>query len=202
MRWGARIFGAISGILLLYLLVGFLLPGRWKAEETALLSAPPSRVFPLLDHLTAWEAWTPFPESGLEAFGPASGPGAGIRWQDPRYGKGEARITMTRPDAEVRYEVEVEGGALTIRGVLALAPEGAGTRLRWVEEGDFGWNPLMGFAAREMASSQGEAMRASLARLEEASAGPAPGSREPDSTEGPPGFSSRPGGPEETPNAP
>lgn len=165
MKLGARIFGVLAGILLLFLLVGLLLPGTWSAGEEALLPAPPSSVFPLLNRLSAWDLWTPFPDTGLEWFGPPEGVGAGLRWDDPGYGKGEARIVRSVEGAEVRYEVEVEGGALRIHGVLTLEAEGVGTRLRWVEEGDFGWNPLMGYAARGMADSQGKAMKASLERL-------------------------------------
>lgn len=174
MRLGARIFGALSGILLLFLFVGLLLPGTWKAEQEALIPASPASIFPLLSRISSWTIWTPFPEAGLEAFGPEEGEGAGIRWDDPEYGKGEARITGARENASVAYEVEIEGGTLTIHGLMSLEAEGAGTRIRWVEEGDFGWNPLMGFAARGMASSQGEAMKASLARLASAVAVSAP----------------------------
>ncbi|MGD8361308.1 MAG: SRPBCC family protein [Gemmatimonadota bacterium] len=165
MKWGARIFGVLAGILLLYLLVGLLLPGTWTATEEAVLPAPPSAVYPFLNRISAWEAWTPFPETGLEVFGPPDGVGAGVRWDDPRYGKGEARIVEVRQDTAVGYEVLIEGGALTIRGSLTLISEGDGSRVRWTENGDFGWNPLMGYAARGMASSQGEAMKSSLVRL-------------------------------------
>ena len=64
------------------------------------------------------------------------------------------------------YEVQVEGGALEIRGVLSLSPEGGGVRLLWSERGDFGWNPLMGYAARGMGASQEEAMRSNLKTLQ------------------------------------
>jgi hypothetical protein len=171
MRLGAKIFGGLSGILLLFLLVGLLLPGSWQAREEILLPATPSSVFPLVNRLSAWKLWTPFPESGLVPFGPPEGVGAGLRWDDPQYGKGEVRIIGSRKDVEVSYQVVVDSGALTIRGALTLEAEGGGTRLRWVEEGDFGWNPLMGYAARGMAASQGEAMKASLGRLTDLLAG-------------------------------
>jgi len=173
-RIGAWIFGVLAGILLLYLAVGLALPGRWEAEQSGLLPAPPSEVYPFLADLDAWGAWTPFPDSGLESFGPPSGAGAGIRWDDERYGSGEARITSAELNRHVEYQVLIEGGSLTIQGTISLEPEGDGTRIRWREEGDFGWNPLMGYAARGMSGSQGEAMRASLRRLAEAvEAGPA-----------------------------
>ena len=165
MRTGARIFGAVSGILSLFLLIGLLLPGTWHAEADTLLSATPASIFPYLNRLEAWKEWTPFPESGLEGFGAVEGPGAGVRWGDPAYGSGEARILESVPNRRVDYEVRIESGRLLIRGRITLEPEGDETRVRWVEEGDFGWNPLMGYTARRMASSQGEAMRASLTRL-------------------------------------
>jgi len=167
MRLGARVFGFLSGILLLLILVGLLLPGTWSAQESALLPAPPSAVFAVLSRLSGWGSWTPFPDTGLEAFGPAEGVGAGIRWDDRDYGRGEARITGIEENQAVEYEVLIEGGSLRIQGRLTLQPDGEGTRIQWAEEGDFGWNPLLGYAARGMASSQANAMKASLDRLAE-----------------------------------
>ncbi|MCJ7630351.1 MAG: hypothetical protein MUO50_18410, partial [Longimicrobiales bacterium] len=52
-----------------------------------------------------------------------------------------------------------------IYGTFSLSPAGTETRVHWVEKGDFGWNPLMGYAARGMSTAQGEAMRSSLETL-------------------------------------
>ena len=167
MKLGAKIFGALSGLLLLYLIIGLLLPGKWEAEAEWVIHATPQEVFPLLDNLEAWAQWSPMPDSGLEAFGAAHGVGAGLRWNDPQYGDGEVRIVASQENSEVQYEVDVEGGALKIQGILSLEGYEGGTRIRWRESGDFGWNPMMGDAARGMASSQGEAMKESLKTLAE-----------------------------------
>jgi hypothetical protein len=164
---GARIFGTLAGLLILYLLVGLMLPGSWRAEAWAVLPAPPEAVFPFLNRTDQWTLWTHLPASGMEPFGPREGPGAGLRWNDPRYGAGEFRIVGSEPGVQVEYEVAVEKGALRFRGILTLAPDNGATSLQWRELGDFGWNPLMGYAARGMARSQGETMRISLERLEE-----------------------------------
>jgi hypothetical protein len=171
MRTGAKVLATLSVLLLLFLLVGLLLPGTWRAEAGAFLKATPKEVFPFIHRLGAWEEWTPFPDTGLEPFGPPEGVGAGVRWDDPSYGKGEARILASRPNEGVEYEVRIEGGKLLIRGRITLQVQVDGTRITWIEEGDFGWNPLLGYTARSMASSQGEAMRASLERLAAAVAG-------------------------------
>ncbi len=165
MKLAARMLGALSALLLLVLLVGVLLPGRWRAEVQVLLPEAPSQVFPYLIRTDLWSLWTPMPGSGVVPYGPGAGVGAGLRWDDPGYGEGTFEILDTQGDARVEYRVEVEKGALRIRGIMTLSPAPQGTLLNWVEEGDFGWNPLLGYAARGMSSSQRLAMEASLDAL-------------------------------------
>lgn len=165
MKIGARIFGALAGFLILFLLLGLLLPGEWQAEADTHLPAPPGAAFPFLNRMELWTRWMPTPDSGLEFSGPQEGVGAGFSWDDPAYGEGSVRVRRVEPNVRVEYEVEVEGGGLRIRGTLTLSAEGSGSRLHWTETGDFGWNPLLGYTARSMAASQGEAMRSSLEDL-------------------------------------
>jgi uncharacterized protein YndB with AHSA1/START domain len=165
-----RITGIVLGTLALFfvgfLVVGFLLPSGWDVERSRFLPAAPERVFSYLNGAEAWGRWTPSPESGVELFGPAEGPGSGRRWDDPGYGAGEFVLTETRPVQEVRYRVEVEGGAIRIDGRIPLEPEEGGVRMHWREEGDFGWNPLLGYLAGRMNELQGAQLEASLASLE------------------------------------
>jgi len=168
-----RIAGIILGTLALFFLgfmaVGILLPSGWDAERTAVMPAEPESVLPFLVSPSRWTEWTPTPESGVDAFGPPEGPGAGHRWDDPAYGEGAFRITSVSPPGEVRYEVEVEGGSIRIMGHFVLEPTGDGSTLvHWREEGDFGWNPLLGYLASRMNELQGAQMEASLAALQAA----------------------------------
>ena len=105
------------------------------------------------------------PDSGIELFGPPEGAGAGLRWDDPQYGRGEVRIVGGVEQEAVDYEVVIDGGRLAVHGSIRLEATPSGTRVFWREEGDFGRNPLMGYAARKMPETQKEAMTASLADL-------------------------------------
>jgi hypothetical protein len=81
------------------------------------------------------------------------------------YGQGEFVVRAAASPNEVSYEVLVEDGAIRIRGRIQLERDGGGTLLRWREEGDFGWNPLLGYLADRMNELQGTQMEASLASL-------------------------------------
>ncbi len=195
LRIGAWAMGLLALLSLAVLAVGFFLPSTWIAEAEIHIDAPTDAVHPLVHRADGWLAWTPGPETGVQTFGPDSGVGSGYRWDDPGYGKGE--FTLTRDTVtgtaltgatstgtastgtaltgetgsgairEVGYEVEVEGGSIRIQGFLTLVPEGTGTRVTWREEGDFGWNPLLGYLSGRMAELQGEQLLQSLGTLKE-----------------------------------
>lgn len=174
---GARILGALSALMVLALAVGFALPGTWTARRSAVVQAPPAAVYALLASPEAWHGWTAWPEAGMEAEGPASGVGARLRWADAEMGDGSFEIVEAVPERAVRYRVEVQGGSLTVDGSLELSAEGGATRVAWQEDGDFGWNPLMGYWARFMERVQGQQLEVSLQRLDSVAraAGPAAG---------------------------
>jgi len=165
MKLGAKIFGTLAIALIFFLLLGIFLPGTWEAKADGFVNAPPTRVFPYIHRPNLWVEWNSMPEAGLEFFGPSEGTGAGLEWDDPQYGSGQFQLVESAPAEGIEYEVLIEGGTLTIQGTLTLRPEGDGTRLDWKEAGDFGWNPLLGYAARKMGSTQAMAMTASLEKL-------------------------------------
>lgn len=165
-RIAGIVLGALALALAIFLAVGLLLPGGWEVERSRLVPASPPDVYPWLVRAEAWGEWTPSPEAGVELFGPEEGVGSGRRWDDPGYGEGEFVVTHAVPDREVRYRVEVEGGAIVIHGRILLEEKEDGTRIVWREQGDFGWNPILGYIAGRMNELQGAQLQASLTRLE------------------------------------
>lgn len=164
--YGVRILGSLAALMVLGLAVGFALPGTWSAGRASVVQAPPDVVYALLSAPASWQGWTAWPSGGMEAEGPSVGAGARLRWNDPEMGGGTFEIVEAVPSRLVRYRVEVQGGSLEVDGVLVLAQEGSGTRVAWQENGDFGWNPLMGYWARFMERVQGRQLEASLQRLD------------------------------------
>lgn len=166
MSIGVKFFGGGALLLLLFLGIGFALPGTWEVSRQHLVAAPPEAVFPHLDSPARWEGWVPWPETGARFEGPPEGVGAARGWDDPEWGDGLFTLTAVDPLRRVDYTVEVEEGRMRTEGTLTLTPWEGGTLVEWTERGDFGWNPLMGWVARFMDRLQGRELERSLARLE------------------------------------
>jgi hypothetical protein len=162
---GPIVLGGGAIALSLLLLVGFLLPTDWEVEATAFAPASASEVFAYLDSPEGWRSWTPWPDSGVVREGPESGAGARMRWDDRELGSGSFELVEAISDARVTYFVEVEGGAMVTRGSIGLAPADGGVRITWHEEGDLGWNPLMGYWALFIERAQLVELEKSLAVL-------------------------------------
>ncbi len=165
--FGTRLAAAGALVLGLFLGVGILLPGTWTAEASLEIAATPEELMPLLDGPEGWRRWTAWPDSGLVSHGPARGAGSGISWNHPELGRGAFEIVEVEARRGVRYRVEVEGGAMLTAGTVRLEPSSRGTRVTWHEEGDFGWNPLMGYWSLVMSGVQTDELLKGLGHLRE-----------------------------------
>lgn len=164
MRPLAKVFGGIGAVLVTLMLIGLVLPGTWAAEASIEIEAAPAEVFPFLNDLSRWDAWTNWGEIDSELSDPPRGVGASRAWNDANLGSGSVTITGSGSPTFVRYEVEVEGG-VSVTGELRIQALGRASRVTWREEGDFGRNPLMGYVARGMAKSQGAQLTEGLEKL-------------------------------------
>ncbi len=174
--WGTRILAAGALLFTLLLGGGALLPGTWEATATRVLPHERAEVWALVDGPDGWRRWTAWPEVGVETEGPARGEGARLVWDHPDMGDGVFEITQAHPPGHLAYTVLVEEGALRTQGDMTLEAVEGGTRVTWREEGDFGWNPLMGYWALAMERVQGRELAKGLDRLEaEVAAGGADG---------------------------
>lgn len=162
-----KVVAALGALGILVLGVGLALPATWDVERSLRIDAPPDSIYRWLYDPGAWQEWTVWGGVELVASGPERGAGATLRWDDPYLGDGTFTVVEADPPRMVRYRVEVEGGAMVTEGRLTLTrAEGTGTTVTWEERGDFGWNPMMGYAALNMGRIQGVELERALRRLE------------------------------------
>lgn len=164
----------LLGLVAVLLLAAAFRPVQFRYERHALISAPPSAVFPYVNELRQWTTWSPWEkmDPGMKRTftGPAAGVGSVYAWDGNRHiGAGRMTIVDSRADEWVRLKLEFfRPFACTNRGELTFAPEGSGTYVTWSMEGN---NTFMGRLAGlfinmdKMCGGQFEEGLATLRRL-------------------------------------
>ncbi|MEM7232717.1 MAG: SRPBCC family protein [Planctomycetota bacterium] len=145
-----KLFIAVLVLVVLLLIVGFLLPAQFSAERSLTIKAPAAKVFPHVNRLKSWEAWSPWntekdPTLKFTYAGPEEGIGASYDWEgDPdTMGTGTLKITKSEPNKLVEYTLIVEG----FKGIgrVQFAEANGETTVTWTSEADAGSNVLFRF---------------------------------------------------------
>jgi len=153
--------------LLAFVVVGFLLPGRWETERARQVDVGPDSAWTVISDLSRWQSWSSLGEVDGTLSDPPDSVGSTLEWDDSVWGQGVLRITALRQGQEVEYEVAVDDGDIQTRGRIRLAPGPSGsTDIVWRESGDMGWNPLLAYFALGMDRMQGQELEKALDRLE------------------------------------
>lgn len=124
--------------------VGYALPQSARLERSIVIERPPATVFAVLNgyrHFAAWSPWAMLdPEMQVRAEGPISGVGAKYFWTSEQagVGSGSQEILESTPYSRIRTALTFSGMSSTNRASFQLEPEGAGTRVKWAHESDFG----------------------------------------------------------------
>ena len=135
----------LAAIIAVLVLVIAMQPARFAVEREVVINAPADVIYPYLDNLRAWEAWSPFakmdPQQKNTYEGPESGVGASTSWEGGREaGKGRATITAVKPNQEVDIELEfLEPMQATNRALFTLAAAEGATTVTWRLEGTNGF---------------------------------------------------------------
>jgi uncharacterized protein YndB with AHSA1/START domain len=100
---------AVIAILLIVMITGQ--PDEFKVTRSAKISAPPETIFPRVNDLHQWEAWSPWakldPNAKSTFEGPANGVGAAMNWAgNNKVGEGKMTITESLPNQLIRFRLE------------------------------------------------------------------------------------------------
>ncbi len=104
--------GILAGLLLVLLVVIALQPAAFRIARSTTISAPAAAIFPHVNDLHAWMAWSPFekldPAMKRTYEGPPSGTGASQSWSgNSKAGEGRLTITESKPNDLVRLKSRV-----------------------------------------------------------------------------------------------
>lgn len=106
------------------------------------INARPADVFPHLDQLPNWQAWSPWakldPQAKMTYSEPAAGVDAFMDWEGNRkMGAGRMTVLERLPERKLRYRLEFRRPMTdTAEAQFDLKPAGDGTHVTWTMRGE------------------------------------------------------------------
>lgn len=170
MKWLKRILLALLILVVLFVCVGFVLPGSYKVERSITINAKPEIIYKPLSDLKTWNDWTAwndrrFPDMKTKISGPDSGAGAAMEWTGKDVGDGAIKLTKADPAEGIEYDLDVDNGQLTAKGRVKMKIVGDKVEVTWSNSGDLGWNPVSRYFGLLMDSFMGSDLEFSLRNL-------------------------------------
>ena len=131
---------ALAFIALIFFVVIAGRPGEFVVSRSTKISAPPEKVFPHVNDLHKWEAWSPWakldPNAKNSFAGAASGTGAAMSWDgNKKIGAGRMTITGSEANELIRFKLEfIKPFKATNTAEFAFKPEGNQTVVTWTHD--------------------------------------------------------------------
>ena len=175
LKFLGRALIVLIGLLIVLVLAGFLLPREVEVSRSAIVAAPPEKVFPYVNSLRKFTEWSPWqeldPDMAQEFSGPDEGIGAKMVWtsEDPGVGEGSQEIIASDPDKLVIAALDFgDMGQATTS--MSLVPVDGGTEVTWGLEADMGSGPISRWVGLFMDRLVGADYEKGLANLQNVAA--------------------------------
>jgi uncharacterized protein YndB with AHSA1/START domain len=136
-----KILLVVAVLIIVFVVVVAMQPSNFRVSRTASIAAPAASVFPHVNELKKWEAWSPWakldPTAKSSYEGPPAGKGAAMSWAgNNQVGEGKMTIVESRPNELVQFKLEFRK---PMEGVcdaeFTFKPEGNQTAVTWTMAG-------------------------------------------------------------------
>lgn len=136
----ATILTVIGAAVAAVLIYAAFKPKTFLLERRTTISAPPDRVFGLINDLKAFNTWNPFakqdPAQTIHYEAVTVGRGAAYRWQGAKSGVGRMQVDESVPAQRVTMNLDfTKPMEAHNKVVFSLSPQGAGTEVTWAMSG-------------------------------------------------------------------
>jgi hypothetical protein len=136
-----KLLAGIAIAVAVFVSVVALQPSDYTISRSTTIDAPASTVFPHVNSLRNWNAWSPWdkidPNLTRTYEGPEAGVGAVYTWAgDQNVGEGKMTIVESRPDEQIRIKLEFfKPMAGVADAVFTFQPSGNQTAVTWAMSG-------------------------------------------------------------------
>ncbi len=131
-----KIMIGLAAFIAVFLVIVALQSPDYAVSRSAVVNAPPAKVFAVVNNIRRWNDWSPWakmdPSQQVSYEGPAAGVGAVQIWEGKKTGSGRMTLIASEPGRRVGFKMEFyKPMAGTADVEFTLAPEGKGTAVTW-----------------------------------------------------------------------
>ena len=137
-----KILIGLAVVIAAFVVIVALQPAQFRVTRSAAITAAPAAVFPHVNEMKKWDAWSPWakidPNMKITLSGPAAGVGAVSAWAgNNQVGEGSMTITESRANELVRFRLDfVKPFASTCSAEFTFKPDGNQTVVAWTMSGE------------------------------------------------------------------
>ncbi|MEY4388257.1 MAG: hypothetical protein RLY20_3540 [Verrucomicrobiota bacterium] len=138
---------ALGILAILFIVIVAGQPDDFAMSRSARFAVAPEKVFPHINNLHHWQAWSPWakldPNAKNSFTGPDAGSGAAMAWEgNCKVGVGKMTVTDSQPNSIIRFRLDFQKPMqATHTAEFNLLPDAGGTVITWSMSGK---NNLMG----------------------------------------------------------
>jgi effector-binding domain-containing protein len=164
-----KILTVLVVIVVLFCVIGLLLPRHVVVKRSVTIDRPASLVFAVVNSFVLFPKWSPWqdldPNMSQTTEGPRDGVGAKLLWKgNDKVGTGTQLITAATTDQSVASDLDFgEMGAA--KSLMTFTPEGTATRATWTVDIDMGANPIGHYIGLTMDGALGKDFANGLSKL-------------------------------------
>lgn len=135
----------LAALLVLFLVVGMMLPEKLQVERHIIIQAPAAQVYPYVSDFHLFNEWSPWakidPDIQFRYEGAERGQGAIVHWRSEhaRVGRGSQKITAAIPNESMKSILAIDGLGKAYSGFRLQDKQGA-TEVIWSFDVGFGYN--------------------------------------------------------------
>ena len=166
MKYWIRLLALVLCVILIFAVIGSLLPHGYSLSATKEISATPAEVYGQIDALPDWKSWSQWNPDSIEDLTVTYGAdNKSQRWTDVR-GDGKLWFTDQKTNERIDYRMRFANFP-EMEASIVLEPKNGGTLVTWNSEGVLPSGPFYGFFRHVFVSGMTRQYQQSLGKLKD-----------------------------------
>lgn len=159
-----------ASILGIIIVGGLLLPSQYEIERSIIIKGSIEYIENNIIDLRKWDEWSFMSskkDTSLKMYYQQNniGPYSSAKWKSKYMGEGIFRIYEYKPKAIINYEMIIKDNDHKINGTFIIDSTENGVRIKWLDYGELGYNPLERIFGLFMGNYLGQDQENSLKEL-------------------------------------